>query len=227
MSVKEVLGIGQKVYLHNTSGISTIEVDTLAPTHTVLNTHDSYVLLEDLKTGATTYLFNFDIVYLAPNYSENYHFNTYKVRLDLLEISSRAFEEYCRDVNDNQDVTMDVARRKLTRNVICAKKLHQRELDKEKNNTGYQYGNMFIVVSEKKTGKVVTRITNHKKNDLVDSRYKKQYRNWSLDQRLYSELSAALGIPSKHNKYQSKSVVEEDKVEENGFVHRVFNFFKK
>ncbi|WP_182006279.1 hypothetical protein [Priestia aryabhattai] len=214
--IEDILGVGMGVYALLDTTVPSIEVNTLSPTHTVVKLHESYVVLKDLKTKKDTYLFNFDVNYLAPNYSENHHYHTHKVRLQLLEISKIALEEYRAKVKDNVDVTEDVARRKLTRNVICGVKQPRNLLQESKGNTAYRYGNLFIVVGDKKGTDVVTVIENGRSREYYEK-----------DHELYVELSKALNIPAKHYTKPVERVKVEEVNESTGFMQKIYNFFKK
>jgi hypothetical protein len=127
-----------------------------------------------------------------------------------------ALEEYRAKVKDNVDVTEDVARRKLTRNVICGVKQTRNLLQESKGNTAYRYGNLFIVVGNKKGKDVVTVIENGRSREYYEK-----------DHELYVELSKALNIPAKHyTKPVERDIVEEVSAP-TGFMQKIYNFFKK
>jgi len=227
--ITEILGLGQQVSFKDGS-VGYIETESMPFTHSVEVVHDSYVKLKDLKTGELTATFNFDVHYLSPSFTGEQHYSTHRVRLQLVEMSGRAFEDYRKNVRNNTDITKDMAQRKLTRNIICAKKVEAKEEHIEKGNTAYQYGNMFIVVGKKGKNKdrdVVTYIKNGKKEKM--SALEKYMSYWEVDQELYAQLSDLLGIEKEHRNDGVEDVhtVREDV---NGasdtLKHRVFTFFQ-
>jgi hypothetical protein len=103
--------------------------------------------------------------------------------LELLELTPKVFRYYRRKVKGNIDVTYDLARKKLTRNVLLAKEIPPRDKsDVEKGNKLYQYGNLIILV---RNGWVI-HIKNHKGGNY--------YHDWELDRFKYVDLSRELGI---------------------------------
>jgi hypothetical protein len=103
--------------------------------------------------------------------------------VELLEITEKAFRYYRKKVRGNQDITYDQARKKLTRNVLLAKKLPPRsEEDVQKGNVLYHYGNLHLLV---KDGWVI-HIKNHRQGN--------EYTGWELDRFKYVDLSRKLQI---------------------------------
>lgn len=103
--------------------------------------------------------------------------------MKLITISDKAFRYYKRKVRGNKDITYDLACKKLTRNIILAKKVPARnEEEIAKRNELFLYGNLFIL----KRGNMVIHLWNHKNTNA--------YEDWELDQAKYDELSKELGI---------------------------------
>ncbi|MBL4951063.1 hypothetical protein JK635_02260 [Neobacillus sp. YIM B02564] len=103
--------------------------------------------------------------------------------MELLNISQKALNYYRKHVRGNEGITVDQAKRKLTRNVLLAKKLHPNcQEDINKGNVLYQYGNLLILVKDN----CIIHLKNHYN---VNS-----YRDWKLDRFKYVELSKEFGI---------------------------------
>jgi hypothetical protein len=105
------------------------------------------------------------------------------MKLELLNLTNKAFRYYSKRVKGNEDITYDLARRKLTRNVMLAAEIPPRDQsDLEKGNKLYHYGNLHILVK----GDWVINIKNHRNTN--------SYTGWELDRFKYVELTIALGI---------------------------------
>jgi hypothetical protein len=98
--------------------------------------------------------------------------------VQLLELSKGAYKYYKNNVKGNENITYDMARRKLTRNVLLAKKVEP-ELNGKKL---YIYGCLHILVVNNK----IVWIKNHPGKST--SRFKK-------NMELYNRLNQELGIP--------------------------------
>lgn len=103
--------------------------------------------------------------------------------MELLNITNKAFRYYKHRVKGNKEITHDLARRKLTRNVIMAKEIPPRnEEDVKKGNTLYHYGNLHILV---KDGWII---------DLKNHYNENCYTGWEMDEFKYVDLTRELGI---------------------------------
>lgn len=103
--------------------------------------------------------------------------------MKLLELTPSVFRDYRSTVKGNEDITYDAARKKITRNVMLAKKLEPRnQEDIDKGNILYQYGNLEILVKNE----TVIHIKNHKGKNV--------YSGWELDRFKYVDLSRELNI---------------------------------
>ena len=114
--------------------------------------------------------------------------------IKLYDLKAEAYEEYRQSVKGNTETSYDLARKKLTRNILLGVKkkgvLNTLTLKQE-----YIYGNLKITV---KFGSIV-KIENHT-TDVVSG--------WKLDKKEYERLSKVLDIPDskfKHN-YKKKFV---------------------
>ncbi|MEM4994825.1 hypothetical protein WKH56_19885 [Priestia sp. SB1] len=203
-NIRKILQRGMEVGLIDLGDFADITVDSKNKTHEVIRFRDEYVTVKSLSSGAITTFFDFDLHYIAPSIHSDYHPHTLKVRLTLLEISSRAFDEY-RSTKNNEDISMEEACRKLTRNVILAQEKYTDPSDERYiGKKAYNYGYLFIVVKDINGKKVITFIKNDKKdnnteqldNDTNNNRTKQ--RKFSKDQRMYVQLNERLGIKDDH-----------------------------
>jgi hypothetical protein len=104
-------------------------------------------------------------------------------KLKLVTISDTAFQYYKRKVRNNKDITYDLSRRKLTRNILLAKKIPARnEEEIQKGNELYIYGNLYIL----KRGNRVIHLWNHKNTNAIA--------DWEVDEAKRADLSRELGI---------------------------------
>jgi phosphopentomutase len=105
------------------------------------------------------------------------------IKLELLKLTDKAYDQYKRFVRHNEDITRELAEKKLTRNVMLAKEIEPRgEFEKQIGNRAWQYGNLLIITRRDK----VVHIWNTKGIN--------GYKNWELDKVKYYELSKELGI---------------------------------
>jgi hypothetical protein len=105
------------------------------------------------------------------------------MKLKILKLTDKVYDTYKSFVRHNDDITRELAEKKLTRNVMLAKEVEPRsEFEKQIGNRVYQYGNLQIVVRRDK----VVHIWNNKGVNA--------YTNWELDIVKYVELSRELGI---------------------------------
>jgi hypothetical protein len=105
------------------------------------------------------------------------------MKLELLNLTNKAFRYYSKRVKGNEDITYDLARKKLTRNVILAAEIPPRhQSDVEKGNKLFHFGNLHILV---KDGWVIN-VKNH--------RHTNNYTGWELDRFKFVELTIELGI---------------------------------
>jgi hypothetical protein len=109
-----------------------------------------------------------------------------------LKLTQESYNVYRESVKGNEDITLDQAARKVSRNCHYVR-------DKEKGKvvkngwftTTYSYGNLDIVV---RWGKVLS-ISNKKGNGVT----------MNIDRKYYNELSSLYGVEPKHNKFRHKS----------------------
>jgi hypothetical protein len=105
------------------------------------------------------------------------------MKMEIVELTDKVFRYYTKKVKNNKNITYDQARLKLTRNIMLAKKVPPRdELDIEKGNILYQYGNLEILVRNN----TVIHLKNH--------RGENRYTGWELDRFKYVDLTRDLGI---------------------------------
>ncbi|PLR99523.1 hypothetical protein [Bacillus sp. T33-2] len=103
--------------------------------------------------------------------------------MKLLKVTDDVFQYYKENVRGNKDITLDQARRKLTRNVMLAKKVVPKDdIQRIIGTKIYHYGNLHITVRWNK----VIHIVNHRSG--------KHYGGWKLDRRKYEQLTKELGI---------------------------------
>jgi hypothetical protein len=105
------------------------------------------------------------------------------MKVQILNITNKAFRYYRNRVKGNKGITHDLARRKLTRNVelaMLAPPRNQEDIDK--GNKLYIYGNLSILVRD---GWVI---------DLKNHRGINAYSGWELDRFKYVDLTIKLGI---------------------------------
>lgn len=103
--------------------------------------------------------------------------------MKLLNVSNDVLQYYREKVRGNENITLDQARKKLTRNVMLAKKVTPRKrLDRLLGISLYQYGNLHMKLRWNK----IIYIKNHRSG--------KHYGNWKLDKEKYIRLSEELGI---------------------------------
>lgn len=111
--------------------------------------------------------------------------------MNILRLSKKAYELYRTTVRDNEEITYDQARRRLTRNVILAKDITPvEERSKLIKTKVYAFGNLHIIV---RLNKVID-IENHKKCGNL-------HRDWKLDVNKRTELNEILGIVDQANPY--------------------------
>ena len=202
--IKKVLQRGQQVGIIDLGDFADITVDSKNKTHEVIRFRDEYITVKSLSSGAITTFFDFDLHYIAPSPQSDHHMHTMKVRLTLLEISSRAFDEY-RSTKKNEDISMEDACKKLTRNVILAQEKYTDPSDERYiGKKAYNYGYLFIVVKNINGKKVITFIKNDKKEndkeqlDKDKNENSVKQRNFSKNQRMYVQLNERLGIKDDH-----------------------------
>jgi hypothetical protein len=105
------------------------------------------------------------------------------MKLKILELTDKAYEAYKSFVRHNDDITRELAAKKITRNVMLAKEIEPRgEYEKQIGNRVFMYGNLMIVTRRNK----VVHIWNNKRINA--------YEGWELDRVKYVELSKELGI---------------------------------
>jgi hypothetical protein len=104
-------------------------------------------------------------------------------KVKILKLPYELYEYYKTCVKDNENITRDQAARKLTRNVLLAKEVPQRNtLEKLKGNKMYHYGSLHIVV---RRGRVV---------HLHNNKGKQFHEGWVKDEQRYEELTKKLVI---------------------------------
>lgn len=111
--------------------------------------------------------------------------------MELLKLSESAFEYYKKNVKGNENITLDMARRKLTRNTLLAAKTSTLA-DKLKLQQEYVYGCLRIVV---RFGTIV-KLENHVP----------QVPGWKVNKKEYIRLSKILGIPQDKFKKRKHKV---------------------
>jgi hypothetical protein len=105
------------------------------------------------------------------------------MKLKILKLTDKVYDTYKSFVRHNDDITRELAEKKLTRNVMLAKEIEPRsEFEKQIGNRVFMYGNLEIVTRRDK----VVHIWNNKGVNA--------YTNWELDRVKYVELSKQLGI---------------------------------
>jgi len=98
--------------------------------------------------------------------------------MELLKLRSGAYDYYRKHVGDNQDTDYQLARLKLNRNVLLAKKMPVRE--DRPNRLLYYYGNLAIIVEDG----IIVWLQNYRDRD------NHFYANWDE----YDRLNEILGI---------------------------------
>jgi hypothetical protein len=105
------------------------------------------------------------------------------MKLKILELTDKAYEAYKSFVRHNDDITRELASKKITRNVMLAKEIEPRsEFEKQIGNRVYEYGNLEIVTRRDK----VVHIWNNKGVNA--------YTGWELDAVKKVDLSRELSI---------------------------------
>ncbi|MEH7116100.1 hypothetical protein V7128_01575 [Neobacillus vireti] len=100
--------------------------------------------------------------------------------MEILKLPYELYKYYKTCTKDNENITRDQAARKLTRNVMLADEMPPRnDLDKEKGNKMYHFGNLHIVTRQ---GTII-HLMNHQSK-----------RKWNKDEQRYQELNKELGI---------------------------------
>jgi hypothetical protein len=96
---------------------------------------------------------------------------------EILKFKKGLFDYYRNTVSGNNEITMDQARRKMTRNMLLAAKSDSTEF----NSQRYMYGSLHFNVNERG---VITWIGNRKFTP----------QGWELDKEAYVRLSRELGV---------------------------------
>ncbi|WP_310876985.1 hypothetical protein [Priestia megaterium] len=202
-NIRKILHRGMHVNLVDEGDLAKVTVisDCKKGTHEVLKFRDEYITVKSLSSGAIKTFYDFDLHYMKPTEQSDFATHTLQVRLELLEISPRALDEY-RSTNQNDDISKEDACKKLTRNVILARQKYTDPNDERYiGKKAYNYGYLFIVVKHKPDGtKVVTFIRNDADEET------QHRRKFSKDQRMYAQLNERLGIKDDHNRYYKPEV---------------------
>lgn len=103
-----------------------------------------------------------------------------------LDFSVGSFDYYQRFVKGNEDISLDQARRKITRNMLLSAAYKRDSPNKESPRTWYAYGILHFIVKDN----TVTWIQNHQ--PIV--------KGWKLDYDEYKRLSERFGIDEAHIK---------------------------
>lgn len=104
--------------------------------------------------------------------------------MQILELDNEMYKYYKLCTRDNENITIDQARRKLTRNYLLGMPVPPRnESDRLKGNQMVFYGNMHMVI---RNGKVI-HLYNHTGKG-------KHFGGWFKDEEKYIELTKKLGI---------------------------------
>lgn len=105
--------------------------------------------------------------------------------IKLFKLSNKAYRQYCKVTKGNSDISYDLARRKLTRNILLSLKT-----DIDKNKKLYIYGYLHIFV---------------RKNKIVWVKNIKSLKSdWFYkDKKEYERLNEILGINGLEQKLQS------------------------
>lgn len=101
----------------------------------------------------------------------------------LYELPNYAYQKYKRVVKGNEDITLEMARRKLTRNILLGKRVykdsHHRHMEL------ILYGKLKIRINQTYDGRqVITGIWNNCRPD----------EEWTLHTKKYAKLNKRLGI---------------------------------
>lgn len=102
--------------------------------------------------------------------------------MELIEVSEKAMRYYRKHVEGNKDVSDELIRKKLTRNIMLAKFDQSTSSKKAKV---YWYGQLKIVVVDNK----IVKLQNCKGANT----------NWTKDEKEYKRLNKLLGIPNDHS----------------------------
>lgn len=102
--------------------------------------------------------------------------------MKLLDLSYKAYTQYMEQVRGNENISFDQAQRKLSRNVLLVVETAPERVVRGLFSTKYKYGNLTIVVRNRKIVKVVN--------------YKGKPVGWKINKQRYTELSKELGIVS-------------------------------
>jgi hypothetical protein len=96
---------------------------------------------------------------------------------EILKFKKGLFDYYKKNVSGNDEITLDQAQRKMTRNMLLAAEADSTKFYGQK----YMYGNLHFIVNDRG---VITWMKN------------KQYspQGWRADKKLYVQLSEELGI---------------------------------
>ncbi|MGG0308270.1 hypothetical protein ABEY43_07350 [Priestia megaterium] len=226
LDIEDILQRGMLVKVSELRDIPEITVKSHKPTHAVIRFREEYITVKSLDSGAITTYYDFDLNYIAPTKESDFTMCKKEVRLTLLEISSRAFDEY-RGTKKNQDISMEDACKKLTRNVILAQPKDKNPNDERYiGKKAYNYGYLFIVVKNINGKKVITFI----KNDTDQEDNDKQPRKFYKNQRMYVQLNERLGIKDDHEVVKPEVEVVHKatpvKEEKSSLFKKFVNFFK-
>jgi hypothetical protein len=103
-----------------------------------------------------------------------------KKKIKLLELTPRVFHEYRNATANNQNITYEMARKKLTRNILLAHEEYNPYNENDDNGIMYKYGYMQMIV---------------KNRTVIWMKPSGKYpRGWMKDVDKYDELNKMLGI---------------------------------
>jgi hypothetical protein len=103
-----------------------------------------------------------------------------KKKIKLLELTPRVFHEYRNATANNQNITYEMARKKLTRNMLLAYEEYDPYNENEGNGTMYKYGYCQFIVKNRTV--------------IWMKSFGKYPKGWSKDYDKYVELNRILGI---------------------------------
>jgi phosphopentomutase len=105
------------------------------------------------------------------------------MKLKILKLTDKVYDQYKRFVKGNQDITKEMAEKKITRDVMVATEVPVRsDYEKQIGNRAWRYGNLLIITRRDK----VVHIWNNKGVNAIAE--------WEVDETKRNELSKKLGI---------------------------------
>lgn len=106
--------------------------------------------------------------------------------MELYSLAKGAYYYYRSSCKGNSEITYDMARKKLTRNILLARFIPPRNEQEESDGKEmYFYGNLQILV---KNDEIVYIMNSDQKCP-----------GWTKNVELYNELNRILGIPDEHS----------------------------